>query len=80
MMMSPGAAHTISCGHDRGAPTVDALTGALRIPESDLRLFGPEVRSANKLGVALATASDVAAARDRARQVASALNMRDSRG
>jgi phosphoribosylglycinamide formyltransferase 2 len=80
MMMSPGAAHTINRDHGGGAPNAGELTGALRIPESDLRLFGPGVPSAQKLGVALATASDVAAARDRARQVASALNMRDSRG
>jgi len=80
MMMSPGAAHTINRDHDGRAPNAGGLTGALRIPESDLRLFGPGVRPAHKLGVALATASDVAAARDRARQVASALNMRDSRG
>ena len=55
------------------------VTGALRVPESDLRVFGRRLQSA-ELGVALATAPDVATARDRARQVANALNMRDSRG
>lgn len=79
MMMSPAAAHLIDAGHDGGSPTVDALNTALRVPESDLRMFAPQERSAT-LGVALATAPDVAAARDRARQVANALNMRDSRG
>jgi phosphoribosylglycinamide formyltransferase 2 len=75
MMMSPGAAHVIKPGHDGGSPTPDAL----RVPESDLRVFGRGPQSA-ELGVALATAPDVATARDRARQVANALNMRDSRG
>jgi phosphoribosylglycinamide formyltransferase 2 len=75
MMMSPAAAHVI----DGGSPTVEALNGALRVPESDLRIFAPQRRPA-PLGVALATAPDVSAARDRARQVANALNMRDSRG
>lgn len=79
MMMSPAAAHLIDAGHDGGSLTVDALGGALRVPESDLRIFAPQRRSA-ALGVALATAPDVAAARDRARQVANALTVRDSRG
>ncbi|BBZ49767.1 formate-dependent phosphoribosylglycinamide formyltransferase [Mycobacterium heidelbergense] len=64
MMMSPGAAHTVNPGHDGGPPAAGALAAALRVPESDLR----------GLGVALATAPDVATARDRARQVATALN------
>jgi phosphoribosylglycinamide formyltransferase 2 len=83
MMMSPGAAHVVNPGHDGGSLTFDALTGALGVQESDLRVFRRGFRSAdatNKLGVALATAPDVATARDRARQVATALNMRDSRG
>jgi phosphoribosylglycinamide formyltransferase 2 len=79
MMMSPAAAHVINHGHDGGSPAADALTGALRVTESDLRVFGRRPQSAEQ-GVALATAPDVATARDRARQVANALNMRDSRG
>lgn len=79
MMMSPGAAHAISAAPDAVSPGVDALASALRLPESDLRLFGPGPRP-GELGVALATAPDVAAARDRARQVADALTVRDSRG
>lgn len=72
MMMSPAAAHLI----DGGSPTVDALNAALRVPESDLRIFGPQPRSA-ALGVALATAPDVATARDRAGDVARRLNQKD---
>jgi phosphoribosylglycinamide formyltransferase 2 len=71
MMMSPGAARAIDPGPGGGSPGAGGLAAALGVPESDLRAFGR---------VALATATDVAAARDRARQVATALNMRDSRG
>jgi len=78
MMMSPAAAHLIDAGHDGGSPAADALNGALQVPESDLRIFGPPRRSA-KLGVALATAPDVAAARDRAREAASRLSTRNPR-
>ena len=83
MMMSPGAALAINPGHGGGSPSFAGLTGALGVPESDLRLFGrgfPPADARRTLGVALATAPDVATARDRARQVATALNMRDSRG
>jgi phosphoribosylglycinamide formyltransferase 2 len=83
MMMSPAAAHVIKPGRGGGPPGTGGLTGALSVPESDLRVFGGGLSSAdgaNTLGVALATAPDVAAARDRARQVAAALNVRDSRG
>ena len=70
VMISPGAACLISA-RQTGA---EALTAALGVPESDIQLFG----SAG--GVALATAPEVASARDRAREVAAALGMRDSRG
>jgi phosphoribosylglycinamide formyltransferase 2 len=83
MMMSPGAARAIDPGPGGGSPSAAGLAGALDVPESDLRVFARGLSSAgatNTPGVALATATDVAAARDRARQVATALNMRDSRG
>ena len=69
MMVSPGAARVLN--PDAGAPSADALSDALGVPESDVRVSG---------AVALATAPDVRTARDRARQVAVALNVRDSRG
>nr|WP_239657196.1 formate-dependent phosphoribosylglycinamide formyltransferase [Mycobacterium riyadhense] len=69
MMVSPGAARA-AVG---ATPSADALTAALAVPESDVRVD-------HALGVALATAPDVATARDRARDVATRLNMRDSRG
>ncbi|BBY23083.1 ATP-grasp domain-containing protein [Mycobacterium stomatepiae] len=67
LMISPAAART-----SRPATTAEALTAALAVPESDLRVFdgGPGPRR----GVALATAPDVAAARDRARGVATAVS------
>jgi phosphoribosylglycinamide formyltransferase 2 len=78
VMISPGAARLISAGHTGAAapsaPSAEALTAALGVPESDIQVFG----SAG--GVALATAPEVATARDRAREVAAALDMRDSRG
>ena len=74
MMMSPAAALAINPRGDGNSPTADALTGALRVPESDLCVFGRRLQSA-ELGVALATAPDVATARDRARQVANALRV-----
>lgn len=79
MMVSPGAARVVDHGSAAPgeAPSGDALAAALGVPESDLRVFGPD--TARWWGVALATAPDVAAARDRARQVVARLNMRDSR-
>jgi len=80
MMISPGAARAIVAGP--GSPDAEALRRALRVPESDLRLFGPAPRpgGSRKLGMALATAPEVGAARDRAQQVATAPDMRDSPG
>jgi phosphoribosylglycinamide formyltransferase 2 len=83
MMMSPAAARAIEPGRGGGSPGAGGLASALSVPESDLRVFGRGLSSAgatNSGGVVLATATDVAAARDRARQVAGALNMRHSRG
>jgi phosphoribosylglycinamide formyltransferase 2 len=80
LMVSPGAARAVLRGPDDGPPAARALGGALRVAESDVRLFGQGGRQARKLGVALATAPGVSAARDRVRQVATALTMRDSPG
>ncbi len=54
-----------------------ALSAALAVPESDVRLFGrpdDEADTRRRLGVALATAPDVSAARERVRQVSAALS------
>jgi phosphoribosylglycinamide formyltransferase 2 len=79
VMISPGAARVISAGHAVGAPGSEALACALGVPESDVQVFGP-AGAQQKLGLALATAPDLDTARDRVREVATALNMRDSRG
>jgi phosphoribosylglycinamide formyltransferase 2 len=80
MMISPGAARLIPRGRDGGGlPSADALSSALGVPESDLLVSGRGKAPADarhQLGVALATAPDVATARDRARQAATRLNMR----
>ena len=65
MMVSPATARVMHPGI--GAPTADALTNALGVPESDVRVSG---------SVALATAPDIGTARDRARDVAAALSRR----
>ncbi|MHA7653714.1 formate-dependent phosphoribosylglycinamide formyltransferase [Mycobacterium sp. ML4] len=87
MMVSPGAARLIAEGPAAPgvAPSGDILATALAVPESDLRVFGSAVDDQpvaipDNWGVALATAPDVAAARDRARDAAARLSVRDSRG
>lgn len=67
MMISPGAARAMPPG---GHWSSGVLGGALGVPESDFRVLG------GSAAVALATAPDLATARDRVRQVAAALNTR----
>lgn len=66
MMISPGAAHRVQ----RADAPAAALAGALAVPESDLRVVGRGFQ-------ALATAPEVTAARERAREVANRLTARD---
>ncbi|WP_414685180.1 formate-dependent phosphoribosylglycinamide formyltransferase [Mycobacterium sp.] len=84
IMITPGAAEVVYAGSQTGsADGVDesrteratqALTDALTVPESDVRVFGhPQSYPRRRLGVALATGADVTTARDRARQVVEAL-------
>jgi phosphoribosylglycinamide formyltransferase 2 len=73
MMISPAAARVIDAAPSTNPAKPAALSGALRVPESDLRVFGRGFR-------ALATAPEVAAARERAGEVAGQLTTRDSRG
>lgn len=87
MMVSPGAARLVDHGPAAPgvAPSGDVLASALAVPESDLRVFGSTAEEQpasvpDKWGVTLATAPEVTAARDRAREVATRLNVRDSRG
>ena len=51
-----------------------SVGSALCEPDTQLRLFGkPEVRGRRRMGVALATAADLGAARDKARRAAAAI-------
>ena len=83
VMVSPGAARVIKPPDEsKGeSPSAEALTAALGVPESDVRVFaraaGSEPAHAKrKLGVVLATGPDLAKARERAREVAIGLTGR----
>ena len=80
IMISPGAAEVIYAGNGgpgaaaRGPQSGGVLADALRVPESDVRLFAGHGREARRpLGVAVSTALDVTTARNRARDVSAAL-------
>jgi len=80
IMVSPAAAEVVYTDTDvsgAGGP-LSALTAALQVPESDIRVFaGTAGRTGaparHRLGVALASAPDVTTARDRVSQVSRAL-------
>ena len=68
---SPAASAVIYGVHDATAIAFEGVAEALRIPGSDLRLFGkPESFSRRRMGVALASANDIETARHRARSAA----------
>ncbi|MBV8350455.1 MAG: ATP-grasp domain-containing protein, partial [Mycolicibacterium sp.] len=84
IMITPGAAEVVYAGTQTGLAhandesrterATQALTEALAVPESDVRVFGyPQSYPRRRLGVALATAADITTARERVRQVAEAL-------
>jgi phosphoribosylglycinamide formyltransferase 2 len=82
IMISPGAAEVIYTGTEsleeeddrRTERTARALSEALAVPESDVRIFShSDSYPRHRLAVALATASNVTTARERVRQVAGAL-------
>lgn len=83
IMVSPGAARLVYSGRealdaaaaDTTAGAAGALAEALQVPESDVVVFGHhEGYPRRRLGAAMATASDLAVARDRAAQAAAALS------
>jgi phosphoribosylglycinamide formyltransferase 2 len=75
IMISPGAAEVIYAGNDgtAGAELGGVLAEALRVPESDVRVFAPTDEARQPLGAAIVTASDVNSARSSAREVSAAL-------
>jgi len=70
-LRSPGASAVIYGGADATGIAFEGLAEALRIPETDLRLFGkPESFPRRRMGVALAAAPSADEARDRATRAA----------
>lgn len=70
-LRGPGASAVIYGGVDGPGIVFEGVDEALRVPGSDLRLFGkPEAFTRRRMGVALATGDDLEPARERARQAA----------
>ena len=71
-LRAPGASAVIYGGVDAKGIAFDGVDEALRVPQSDLRLFGkPEAYTRRRMGVALAAGADVNQARARAKLAAS---------
>lgn len=67
----PGASAVIYGGMDARGIAFEGVDDALRVPESDIRLFGkPEAFPRRRMGVALANADTVEEARRRAKEAA----------
>lgn len=76
-LRSPGASAVIYGGVDATAVVFDGVADALRVPQTELRLFGkPESFVKRRMGVALAYDDDLETARQRARQAAAAVKPR----
>lgn len=70
-LKSPGASAVIYGGVEGEGVVFDGVDEALRVPRTDLRLFGkPESFAKRRMGVALAYDADVEAARANAREAA----------
>jgi phosphoribosylglycinamide formyltransferase 2 len=70
-MASPGASAVIYGGVEAGALVFEGVEDALKIPGSDLRLFGkPESFPKRRMGVALARGENIEEARTRAKAAA----------
>jgi phosphoribosylglycinamide formyltransferase 2 len=71
-MRAPGASAVIYGGVESDNLVYEGVDEALAVPESDLRLFGkPQAFERRRMGVALATGTDIEEARARAKQAAS---------
>ena len=71
-LRAPGASAVIYGQLDAAGIAFEGVANALRVPGSDLRLFGkPESFARRRMGVALATAGDIDSARQRALEAAS---------
>ncbi len=70
-LRDPAASAVIYGGMDESGIAYEGVAQALAVPRADLRLFGkPEAFSRRRMGVALAAASDIDLARERARHAA----------
>lgn len=71
-LKAPGASAVIYGQHEAAGIAFEGVAEALRVPGSDIRLFGkPESFARRRMGVALATANDVETARVNAKEAAS---------
>ena len=76
-LRNPGASAVIYGGQDAEGLVFDGVDEALAVPGTDLRLFGkPESFVRRRMGVALARAANVEAARDNAKLAASKVKPR----
>ena len=76
-LKTPGASAVIYGGADAQGLVFDGVDDALRVPNTDLRLFGkPESFTKRRMGVALAFDADVDVARTRAKLAASKVKPR----
>ncbi|KQO26171.1 phosphoribosylglycinamide formyltransferase [Acidovorax sp. Leaf76] len=76
-LRNPGASAVIYGGVEAQGIVFDGVDEALRVPDTDLRLFGkPESFAKRRMGVALARASDVETARTNAKLAASKVKPR----
>ncbi|MDM7943885.1 MAG: formate-dependent phosphoribosylglycinamide formyltransferase [Hydrogenophaga sp.] len=76
-LKSPGASAVIYGGVDAAGIAFDGVDEALRVPQTELRLFGkPESFVKRRMGVALAFDADVERARTRAKQSAALVKPR----
>jgi phosphoribosylglycinamide formyltransferase 2 len=71
-LKAPGASAVIYGQHDAAGIAFEGVADALRVPDTDIRLFGkPESFARRRMGVALATADNVDTARANAKLAAS---------
>ena len=76
-LKSPGASAVIYGGVDADGIVFDGVADALRVPNTDIRLFGkPTSFTKRRMGVALAFDADVDVARTRAKLAASKVRPR----
>ena len=76
-LRAPGASAVIYGGVEAEGIVFDGVDEALRVPQTELRLFGkPESFTKRRMGVALAYAEDVDTARERAKEAAGKVKRR----